>query len=576
MANKNYYTLFLELYGATENGFKTSYQNSLKTGNFNTFKEAVFIVMKSCLNKMEETKSLNKDTIKPIYSNYGLNDHYFDIFFHLYRIENKDEDRRYKKIKTEILALSILEELKNRNFTKEAYKNLAKNYETTITNIVNFETLALSLIYKRKIVLAKYKRTYLEFKKYIHGDHNSLKNALIYYRNFALDTEKEAFITYLNTNHEQLRDIEACEILDLVNKRNKESILLRLKKYYELCHEAMWNKKDLKDSEYSQDEIFKMAKTYASIIFKIYDIDKAILEYRGKLQPFKIDFHSKGIDLLIDANIPEEIDKIINEYNITKIKITSYCYAKNRDMTNSERKELETKLLNKLISYLERQKVKKELAKQANYNDAFYVNYLNGELDYVEFCKQNKIIFYEFHKYIVNIKNPIILDQVKTRIEREKNQKSSKKYIAIPEERIIALNDALRNGINGKPLDLLDYFLYFNDLNYPIKRMLEFIDSDNSLTYQKLLKRGTVLKKYYPENATKQVYYFNTVRDQNGNPIPNTGIKIAKKELIEIINYLDSLNLPRYEIILQIAIKRYANNSLFTYNTLQTEKHSLK
>ena len=106
--------------------------------------------------------------------------------------------------------------------------------------------------------------------------------------------------------------------------------------------------------------------------------------------------------------------------------------------------------------------------------------------------------------------------------------------------------------------------------------MLEFIDSDNSLTYQKLLKRGTVLKKYYPENATKQVYYFNTVRDQNGNPIPNTGIKIAKKELIEIINYLDSLNLPRYEIILQIAIKRYANNSLFTYNTLQTEKHSLK
>ena len=103
-------------------------------------------------------------------------------------------------------------------------------------------------------------------------------------------------------------------------------------------------------------------------------------------------------------------------------------------MTNSERKELETKLLNKLISYLERQKVKKELAKQANYNDAFYVNYLNSELDYVEFCKQNKIIFYEFHKYIVNIKNPIILDQVKTRIEREKNQKSSKKYIAIPEE----------------------------------------------------------------------------------------------------------------------------------------------
>ena len=132
--------------------------------------------------------------------------------------------------------------------------------------------------------------------------------------------------------------------------------------------------------------------------------------------------------------------------------------------------------------------------------------------------------------------------------------------------RYLELIQCLKKGINGKPFDLIDFYLYFSDIN--ILRPYRTILTGHVSCYEMRLLTNLTLNfclnntKINKETIIKSHVEVNCEKDEFGMPIKGTGIILNEDEIALIIRFMETNNIPLYDMLFSIAVQRYINNTL--------------
>lgn len=276
---------------------------------------------------------------------------------------------------------------------------------------------------------------------------------------------------------------------------------------------------------------------------------------------------------LLDAKTKEEIVDVI-ENSIQSIKGQNiYDFA--LKYYKNEFEKVENDIKNKLVIYNEYKKEKrKQELKQKNENENSFeeaINtiklFINSEFESAEdFCNEYNININKFKTYINIVKeqdsNLYNLYVKKTTLVKQKNYAI---IISICKKII----DNIKNGVseNGeiRPFDLLDYYrITTYDRTTILKVLKDVAPSDAKLfiTFLRKYSNSILLDARKIKEILNSKQVIGIEFDKDGNPIVGSGHEITIEEKEYVINYLKDNNIPLYDDVYNITLRRYINGNL--------------
>lgn len=199
--------------------------------------------------------------------------------------------------------------------------------------------------------------------------------------------------------------------------------------------------------------------------------------------------------------------------------------------------------------------------KQPNKYIDILLEYLHSDKSLQEIADANNIHTDTLKHATKELDDQDLQNQLLFKIE---NEASDKKNQLI--SRYLELIQCLKKGINGKPFDLIDFYLYFSDIN--ILRPYRTILTGHVSCYEMRLLTNLTLNfclnntKINKETIIKSHVEVNCEKDEFGMPIKGTGIILNEDEIASIIIFMETNNIPLYDMLFNIAVQRYINNTL--------------
>lgn len=195
--------------------------------------------------------------------------------------------------------------------------------------------------------------------------------------------------------------------------------------------------------------------------------------------------------------------------------------------------------------------------------------YMESGMTIDDFCSRYNFTTKRIEKYAEMVKNedPLLYQNYLSKVEYF--QKLKDEYI---KSELMKLAFYLKNGIdvNGihRNFELVDFFCYI-DLDF--KKLLTYInlleDGEEKNSIRSFRCRNSKYGYHIPaigRKILKTEFIFPSKFDQEGNLI-SEGCKLTEEQREQVLNYLDSKNVPFNEYTLCTAMR------LFAYNMLNIE-----
>ena len=276
---------------------------------------------------------------------------------------------------------------------------------------------------------------------------------------------------------------------------------------------------------------------------------------------------------LLEAKTKEDIIEVIENsiQNPKNQKIYDFALKYHKNEFEKVEKDIKSKI--SIYSEYKKEKRKQEL-KQKNENKNSFeeaINivklFINSEFENIEdFCNEYNININKFKTYVDTIKeqdsNLFDLYVKKTTLIKQKNYAI---IISISKN----IMDNIKNGVleNGeiRSFDLLDYYRTTTYDRTTILKVLKDVDPLDAKIYISFLRKysNSIL---LDERKIKEILNSNQIIgiefDKDGKPILGSGYEVLKEEKEYVINYLKDNNIPLYDDVYNIALKRYLNGNL--------------
>lgn len=596
MKKKDCYLKFIQKEQCSLEEFRLAYyyRNSVNINRQIGFEMTMNSIMQECLQKMLDNKRFDNEIVRDIFEYHGLNDHYFGIFFQIYLQSFPRARELYVKLKGTLIWQfyeNIYNEIKRAKFTKESELKAAENYHMSYYKVRSILKLVANKNYgipenSFKEMTDTYK-IFILFNQTLNIEY--FKKAFIYYQLYATTEEKSVFQKKVIVFLKKLKNVNRNEIspIDLYNlsiavpmdEELKLKFYATFKPYYDFCVLASWNSPKIKEEaalkNLKYEQYLLLAKEYAINCLHIKNIDDVIYYHKY----IKTIPQSKCVPILEKILIEEDpsvLDELFSKLGEKRGDIIKYCYAKNRLFTEAERKEKERILFSKFNAYKLRQEQAKQTTEKKSYDDIFE-QYINSTLELEDFCNTISISCSYFKTRLRKANDSVLINKVKEKLNLEIERKRYEK-----EELMKQIIFFIRNGISFqdelRPFDLLDFFYYYPTVNYiSLKKSYQSITKEDLTIYNKFFAPLSVFPSYFnPDLIIHSYYEIDSKLDENGHPIKGTGIILSEEDFIQIIDFFERNQIPKLTILLDIAIKRYINQTLFMEDNLQNPVLSLK
>lgn len=171
----------------------------------------------------------------------------------------------------------------------------------------------------------------------------------------------------------------------------------------------------------------------------------------------------------------------------------------------------------------------------------FLKSYLNSPLDYRQFALAHGMIGCSITQYVSYCKDEDIYQQTLAKIKRERENKIN---------RLEELAQAIMDTTSERPFDLIDYYLCFRDIE---------IQHDYGFCAKYVSNIASILNTFF---APLMRASLNTHDNLLNMYIEISGYVLTFEEKEEILKFLESNNIPLFDIIFQQATRRYIKNTL--------------
>ena len=485
-----------------------------------------YLVVEKCFLVLVKAQSLDLALINEILKNNNLTKEGFLIYARKFYINYSDTEivknlqaLLFSKTKTGLINNS------NLRILADMYRMSSKELDSFLNNYIN------SLGYTEEYI-KDYKKSMKCFYEFIEQTNkcNHAKIVLKYYKKYADNKEKELLKEFLIKCLEEVKDLKIDTNLEEYLK-NKG---LSLNAFYLLITNCLRNNEealkefamlgkeyhDLSIRGYTLTEIARKVHKENNIVALLMNLyvekilgNERIQKFRDK--DIKINLKTKNLEEILRTKDKETIIKLFQAYDYCATDIQRYAYV-----------------VNALLPKEVQQKIERNLRQKYNY----------------------------YHYY---------------KAQERKKVNTTKKEVVVLEE------DANINNIDFKKLALMIYegtengsFDYIDlFLNFPNINIYANLYNKGLNTWEKILiknlfnkfKRATFINKDSILNSHIEV---NSLKDENGMLIQGTGRYLTKEEIKDIIDFLEENNIPLYDIVFNVAVRRYQNKTLFK-STLQ-------
>ena len=588
MDNKKYFDLFLMNDSNSTNVFYYAYQyykeaNSAERKKFN---EKILALASEGAQIMRSKNTNNIEEIKHLYKKQGIPESFFiKILALLYSQENNRDKMRQR----------CFEEAKKVFWNGDIMKKMAKiegiSLEKLMSIIDDYAQHVLGLSEKD---FDEYKETYKVFQRFIHNlvaCRGNNKQAMTYYLKYANKNEKTTFENYVLKIIEQLREVKSVEehqqiLFDLkwsdytlycfsqiipMDQESKYMILKRLKPYYDYAVFVSFAAGAIRNQAphlyLSKKEFDFLIVLYAKEILHIDDIEMQIQKARRRSQfSRKIYF---ALDNVIETFNKDKTKEILIQYQAGIGIIYDYCYAYHSFSKKKDKKRMEDFLITCYQELIQERKDKHlEQFVPANY-DAILQDFVLSNEDSSVFSMQ-KGFSPNYIKYSLKyVKDKNLALAVKERLQQEALKRCQEKS-DLCRQIINLINNGCENEYGWHEFSLIDYFRMFPDCDI----------HQNPLSLTNLtIKEKTTLKVFFrslknanrlgKDNILNTSFEFFSLKDENGFPLQGTGKILSRAEKEKVIDYLDHYCIPFYDVVVDLAMRLYANHSLELNQALQ-------
>jgi len=260
----------------------------------------------------------------------------------------------------------------------------------------------------------------------------------------------------------------------------------------------------------------------------------------------------KNVEAFRNAGTIEERSRIRKQNKISPEEIRGYVYH----YCNSLDRKAQDDLYQELIEKLEETYIK-----PVNLEE-LYTDFLKSELSSDEYCSLHNLNPNRFFKRCHFLEDEKLKRQVLAK--RTITPKDNIELAILYNELVINIKNGVLTDTGIRSFDFVDYYLFLNGrrLNSVPKIFSKFLSNEDSQILRHFFAKFKIATFVNIDNIINSNIEVNLEKDENGLPISGTGRTLTKEELISIIDFLVDNNIPLYDIVLNVAIRRYANNTL--------------
>lgn len=544
-----------------------------------------------CIKEMKKRNTDDYEQVKDVYQKFGMSDLYFGHIFHFFnhkKAKAKESDSSLRLLNDQE---RIFEEAKGSLWDSKALYKIARKYHITpalLDDLLSGYAKEHYGVDKEKF--QDFKIYYRNFRKVITMQKVSRfqrRQAYLYYQTYALPDEKDEFEYLVQNILVKITSIiDLKEATDAFLKENcltdydlyfystvqslsvdiKRKLFQRFQIYYDICVKYNFSSevnKEVAKYGITSKEFIQLAKVYAKEVLKIDNLKK---EHQI--------IYTKPICTILDSLKDEEdfykIIDVLSHYPIQMQDISVFCYCVNASLAKEEQQALERKFLT-CLNVIHKRRIdeghKKSNQPVGDYTR--YYEYLNQDLNFIDFCNAQGIDFRSFRNACRNLKNSPLSQMLRERIEKETEKETNIKVSWCKELVQSIQNGIIVNGVHRK-FNLFDYFYYYGE--YQIHK---YFISKLSLPQQE----KTILNRFFqPLKRVNYInsdvflnshYYFHVHYDDRGQIIEGTGTVLAREDLQNILDIFNEHQIPLYDILVNIATRCYADHALVQEMTLQ-------
>lgn len=543
------------------------------------------------VEEMKKKRTNDFTQVKDVYQKFGMSNLYFEHIFHFFNNNSKEDELSLEFF---ISQDKIFNEAKNCLWDSRKLYKIAKKYHITLALLDDLLSGYAKEYYGiDKERFQDFKIYYRNFRKVLAMQKVSRfqrRQAYLYYQTYALPEEKEEFLYLVqNTIVKVTSIIDLKEATDAFLKENslsdydlyfystvqnlnayfKEKLLARFQIYYDICVKYNFSTEVSKEATkygITSKEFIELAMVYARDVLKI----------DGDLKKEQSIIYTKPIYKILDS-IKDERDfnkivEVLYQNHVSLQDVSIFCYCVNSSLAKEVQHDLERKLLT-CLNIVHKKRIdeghKKAKANQSIYDYARYYEYLNQDLNFIDFCNAKGINFKNFRYSYKHLKNQSLTQALEERIKRETSEDLKIKTYWCKELIQSIQNGITINGVHRK-FNLFDYFYYYGE--YQIHK---YFLPDVPITHQERAVLNVFFAPLKKVNYINQdviintVYEFQCQEDDKGRLIKGTGRVLTKEELQTIVNLFNEKDIPFYDVLVSIAIRCFAHNSLVEEMTLQ-------
>lgn len=382
-------------------------------------------------------------------------------------------------------------------------------------------------------------------------------------------TRKEAYQNFINLNPMSSADFSKAQ--DFVDKAGLKETFIFNKTIKKIIEQLLAKMTLLKTTEIedvreiyevygiSKNSIIRRLSIYAAndrdfqeVYHKYKTLITAIIRKYYSARSTKDCKYVQRVEAFRNATTLEDIVNVRKQSESFPEEIGRYVYNYHSDLDP----EAQDALYQELIAKLEKSYIK------ATDLEVIYTDFVNSELSAEEYCLLHNLSFKNFFKKCSFLENEELKKQVLDK--RTITPKDHTEIAILYNELVINIKNGVITDTGIRDFDLIDYYLFLNGRNLPHVPSFysSFLNSEGVITLKKFFTKFKSATFVNVNDFINSIVEVNLEKDENGFPIPSTGRVLTKEELENIINYLVINNIPLYDIVINVAIRRYANNTL--------------
>lgn len=291
-----------------------------------------------------------------------------------------------------------------------------------------------------------------------------------------------------------------------------------------------------------------------------------------------------------DMEVIDLIDNSLQSFTQLKFQIHNFVINSIYDCEYEKTKQiLETKLENYKNNHLKENRIKKKEISNNEIPSKTEIALSQAKINIKAFLESDVVSRSEYLQK-TNIKPSLFNSHVHLIKQHDQDlynlyKKKINLFMGINYSRLVGeiytIVDGLKNGIefnnHTRPFDILDYYQTTKMKRYTcLKLAKQLLETNDSRLLSIFFERYNTSKPIRNIQALlEEKTILGMQLDKNKQIIPNSGYEVSKEDKLNVINYLKNNNIPLYDDIYIIALRRYVNKELII-DTLENKTSNLK